>query len=398
MKSREKEASVECRTSAWLTGLLIYGGAFLIGVNLVAVPASSVYLKELHGFSDQQYGAVFLPQLFAAIVGALIAGPAVLRMSLRSMYMISLTLFALSLAALSVSSLVRPDTALPLIMLATALFGFGFGFGGGPLNGIVCLQYTAATNSALTALHTMAGLGLVLGPLYFSGFEATDMWRFGPLLAMFFALLLLLVVPIGLERDQPQVSSEQGKGLPLTKLYFWLMLAIALLYGFVEATYSNWAVIFVNEVRSLSAAVAAGALSAFWGGVTLGRFVTTFVVRAVSPFKIWLALPPVMALAFLLIPSAAGAIQIVLTFALAGLACSSFFPLMVVISTEPYPHAVSWIVSMLTAALMTGIGIVSYLVGSMIQTVPMDDVYVYSLIYPTIIFALMIMTRLIQKK
>ena len=383
--------------SRWGGTILIYGGAVLIGINLVAVPASSVILKGLHGFSDQQYGSVFLPQLVMAITGALIAGPAVLRMSLKSMYLIALLAFALSLGGLALSSLVRADNAIFLMMLSTGLFGFGFGFGGGPLNGLVFLQFPNKTSSALTALHMMAGVGLMVGPIYFSAFESQGSWLFGPVLAMIVAVVFLIGVTLSLQNDKPQVSSEKGKGLPNKEVYFWIMIGIAFLYGFVEATFSNWAVIFVNEARNLSTGVAATALSAFWGGLTVGRFVTTFVVRRLEPFKIWLCLPVAMALALYVIPIAAGPAQIIAAFAFGGIACSAFFPLMVAISTEPFPHAVSWIASMLTAALMSGIGIVSYLVGSLIQTISIDDIYLYSIVYPVVIVALMLVGRRVEK-
>ena len=52
---------------------------------------------------------------------------------------------------------------------------------------------------------------------------------------------------------------------------------------------------------------------------------------------------------------------------------------------------------MLTAALMSGIGIVSYLVGSLIQTISIDDIYLYSIVYPVVIVALMLVGRRVEK-
>ena len=89
--------------------------------------------------------------------------------------------------------------------------------------------------------------------------------------------------------------------------------------------------------------------------------------------------------------------QIIGGFAFGGIAAGAFFPLRRAISTEPFPHAVSWIASMLTAALMSGIGIVSYLVGSLIQTTSIDDIYLYSIVYPVVIVALMLVGRRVEK-
>ncbi len=389
-------AQTDTKSSPWLTSFLIYGCAALIGVNLVAVPASSVFLKELHGMSDQVYGAVFLPQLLTAVAGALLAGKVVLNWSLKSMLVLSIIMFALSLSSLALSSQFSADIALILIMLSTALFGFGFGFGGGPLNGIVCLQYPDTSSSALTVLHMMAGMGLVFGPFYYNAFEALGLWTLGPALASGVAVLFAIGLALRLETDIPQVSEEEGSRLPTREVYFWLMVGIALLYGFVEATFSNWASIFVTESRGMSAAVAATALSAFWGGVTFGRFVASFLLRVINPATLLGIAPFAIALSLVVIPFSDSVPEVIASFALAGLSCSAFFPLMISVSSEPYPHAVSWIVSMLTAALMTGVGLVSFLVGNVTQSIPMEKVYIYSLIYPLIILLLMFIAKKVR--
>ncbi|WP_034431885.1 hypothetical protein, partial [Candidatus Contendibacter odensensis] len=50
--------------------LAVYLIAFLQGLTLVSFPASSAVLKQMHGFTDAQYGAIFLPQVALAVLGA----------------------------------------------------------------------------------------------------------------------------------------------------------------------------------------------------------------------------------------------------------------------------------------------------------------------------------------
>jgi hypothetical protein len=52
----------------------VYLSALLQGLTLVSFPALSSVLKEMHGFSDAQYGAIFLPQVACAIIGAVAGG------------------------------------------------------------------------------------------------------------------------------------------------------------------------------------------------------------------------------------------------------------------------------------------------------------------------------------
>src|SRR6478752_5578715 len=61
-------------SSTTAAAISVYAGGLILGMTLVSVPASSALLKQLHGFSDAQYGAIYLPQLLSAIVGGLAGG------------------------------------------------------------------------------------------------------------------------------------------------------------------------------------------------------------------------------------------------------------------------------------------------------------------------------------
>ena len=63
------------RASAGLPAVLIvYAGALLQGMTLVSFPAVSAMLKQALALSDADYGAIFLPQVALAIVGAVAGG------------------------------------------------------------------------------------------------------------------------------------------------------------------------------------------------------------------------------------------------------------------------------------------------------------------------------------
>ena len=55
----------------------------LQGLTLVSFPTSSAVLKQMHGFSTAQYGAIFLPQVALAVIGALGGGALASRLGLR---------------------------------------------------------------------------------------------------------------------------------------------------------------------------------------------------------------------------------------------------------------------------------------------------------------------------
>jgi predicted MFS family arabinose efflux permease len=368
----------------------MYLGAVLIGMALVSVPSSSVYLKAVHGLSDQDYGRVFLPQLLFAIAGALLGGPAVRRLSLKAMYLVALVCLLLSQLALALSASVDAAHALMLIMLCMALFGFGFGFGGGPLNGLVANLFPTRSDTAITALHLMAGVGMMVGPLFFRLFEALGTWSAAPILLLGLALALFVLAALCLPRSAQRRDSTRGPA-PSASAHFWLMIGIAFLYAVVEGAFSNWAVIYVTGEKGQSADAGAAALSIFWGGLTLGRLLATLTVSRVGAFSIWVLLPVAMIASFLLIPALLQSYALLLGYGVAGLACSAFFPLMVAIAGRPYPQHISWIASMLTASLMLGVGAGSYVIGGLLETLPLSTLYRYLAVLPAITLTLMLL-------
>lgn len=375
------------------TLISIYLGGLLIGLVLVSFPASSGFLVERYALTAEAYGSIYLPQLVLAIVGAIGGGVAVRFMSLKAMWLSALLCFVLSQSALISSAYVDPSMALGMIMLATAFFGFGFGFGGGPVNGLAALAFPAHSNSAITALHVTAGLGLTVGPLVFANAISGGNWLSVPVGLVIAAICVLAVSAFTQLPEQPAAEDQATSNRPSRSVYFWLIMIVAVFYALAEGAFSNWAVLYVQESKQLTIETAGFALSAFWGALTIGRIVTTILLIRIKPITLWLLLPPLMAAAFLLLPHTAGNTQVILAFGFAGLACSSFFPLMMAVASEPFPNDVSYIGSMLTAALMFGVGIGSYVIGRFGASFSLDQLYSYSAAYPMIALALIVIAR-----
>ena len=103
-----------------------------------------------------------------------------------------------------------------------------------------------------------------------------------------------------------------------------------------------------------------------------------------------MVLTVLMVPAFVLVARIETANQAIIGFAFAGFACSAFFPLMVAVASEPCPQAVSWIASMLTAALMLGVGLGSYTIGLLKNAIALDQIYTYSSAYPVLALVLIL--------
>lgn len=371
--------------------LAVYLIAFLQGLTLVSFPASSAVLRQMHGFTDAQYGAIFLPQVALAVLGAVAGGTLARRLGLQPLLWLTAAGNGLSQLALAASLWVMPALAFPVILAGTALLGWSFGLGGAPLNSYPPRFFPRRAPAAVVALHTLLGLGLMVGPLLADGFGRAGWWIGFPLsLLGLSALLALAAATVRLPSEAGGEMEERriDANPPLISGAFWMFAAIAVLYAFAEGTFSNWAVIYLREAKDLSAVVAALALSVFWGAMVVGRLLVAVLVVRIAPLTIWLALPALMIAAFLLLPGASTPVLGLGLFALAGLACSAFFPLTITLASQRFPEHVAWVSSMLIAALMVGVGLGSFVIGPLREWLSLEQIYQFSAAYPIAVIGL----------
>jgi fucose permease len=186
----------------------------------------------------------------------------------------------------------------------------------------------------------------------------------------------------------PAMSAQALHAHPVRTTGFWLFTTIAVLYAFAEGTFGNWAVLYLQDVKHLPETVAASALSVFWAAMVGGRLLTSVLVLKLAPRYIWLSFPGLMVLAFLLLPYADTPMRGIAGFALAGLACSAFFPLSIGLASQRFARHVPWVSSMLIAALMVGVGLGSYVIGLLREAIAMEQLYRLSTFYPVVVLLL----------
>ena len=114
---------------------------------------------------------------------------------------------------------------------------------------------------------------------------------------------------------------------------------------------------------------------------------TVLIVR-VSAEIFWLALPVLMFAAFWLVSFSGGAATGVGAFAIAGLGCSAFLLLTIALAADRFPDSVAWVSAMLIAALMTGVGVASWLVGGLQSVLPLHALYQLSSVCPILVLTL----------
>ncbi|MCK5454406.1 MAG: MFS transporter, partial [Calditrichia bacterium] len=382
----------EPASTHWLDALTVYGTALLVGLTMVSFPASSTLLKEIKGLSNAQYGFIFIPQIFTAIFGAITGGSLARHIGLKKI--LGSTLIANALAQLSLFTAVMyfsDQYTFYLVLLATALFGLAFGLSAAPLNTYPQLIFPAKGETALVALHTVLGTGLAAGPFIVGWLSNLGWWFIYPISLVGVSILVVLFLPFCHLPDYvaslKNIDVKHTKNLktPLYNWILWVFLIIVVMYAFAEGTFSNWAVVYLNENRGIPLTTASLALSAFWAMIAIGRLLVSVLLIKVSSQSIWLFLPVLMIAAFFMMPFATNGLAGILLFSLAGLACSAFFPLSVDLVTKQFPVHAALVSSIMMAALMTGVGIGSYTIGSLRSLFPMENLYQISAVYPALV-------------
>jgi fucose permease len=367
---------------------LVYLAGLIQGLALVTFPAASSIFTSPHpqgyGFSSSQYGAMFLPQVVLAILASSLAPAFARRWHLKRVFLLGLGSNLVSMALLALSAVLMSSTSLAygILLLATAALGLGFGTTVMAANTYAEEFFPDRADSAVLALNALLGAGTALAPVFVVVFVGLGAWWLLPVLVGVVLVVLLLFsarapLQVAADRSAPgSTTSGAGfmRGLPRR---FWLYAAVVLLYGIVETLNGNWSTLYLTQQRGVPTQLASLALTAFWAMVTIGRVLAAVSSSRVPARWIYLGLPMLLVVAFLLVSQVSTAIGGVLSFGFAGLACSAFFPLSISFGGEEFPRLTAVVSGELIAFYQVGYGIAAFGTGSLLGAtgVPLSTIY-----------------------
>ena len=353
----------------------VYAVGLFQGLALVAFPAAS---SVLTGASDYdlltgQYGLIFVPQVIMAIAGSLLLPELSRRFGLKRLFLVGIAADVVSMSVLVASvSVEGKGVAYPMLLVATAFLGLGFGVT------LSCLSTYAGgfdpdrREAALTGLNVLLGLGTALSPLLVAFFIDFAEWWYLPLVTGA-GLLALLVVASA----QPLVAAAIGTapvGRTRIPPVFWLFAAALVAYGICETLFGNWGTTLLRE-GGTAATTANYALAAFWAAVTVGRLLISIAPKRIPSAAVYLALPWGIAGALLLVAALFDRTNGIAVFAIAGLACSGFFPMTVGYGETAFPELVTIAAGWLIAAYQLGYGIAAFGAGALDRVVSLSVIF-----------------------
>lgn len=210
-----------------------------------------------------------------------------------------ITMGSCLLTAVSLLGFSMAPSMLWLIVLAVPL-GLGAGAVDAALNHYVADNYKA---HHMNWLHCFWGVGATMGPIIMATYLAGEhSWRGGyaavAIIQFILVVVLLLTLPLwkrvaaAREQEQParseQDTSLQAEAeviLPVKVLRLRGVkpsLFAFLLYCGVETTVGLWGASYLVQSRQVTAEMAAGWISLYYGGITFGRLITGFITLKVQ--------------------------------------------------------------------------------------------------------------------
>jgi MFS family permease len=346
---------------------VVYATGVVQGIVLVTFPAASAIFtaKDQYGLSSTLYGIMFLPQVAGAIAAALAGGRLSRRFGTKRIYQAGLIAGLVAMVILFGSQFVESNEAVayPLLLVATAFVGVGFGLTVPTLNTLTAAFHAKAVDRSTLILNALLGVGTALAPVFVAVFVGLGFWWGLPLLSVLvLAVLLAISLPLPLAAASARRAAK-AVGLPAR---FWLLAALALLYGVVETMSGNWAGSLVVHTAAGSAVAASIALTAFWASVTVGRLLFAALQRRIPSRWIYRLIPLLVAVAYVAcaVLARGSVVLAILEFALAGLGCSALLPLTISFGEEQFPDGATS--GKLIATYQVGYGIAAFGVGPLL--------------------------------
>jgi fucose permease len=269
--------------------IIIYLAFISLGLPDSILGAAWPVMQKDLGAPLEAAGWLFMTVAGGTIISSLVSGSILKRFGTGKVTFVSCLMTALALVGFQFS-----PSIVWLIVCAVPL-GLGAGAVDSGLNNYVAAHYKA---HHMSWLHSFWGVGATMGPIIMAQFIAGDFsWRSGYMaiagIQFTLAFILLVTLPIWSKvktgtlaeenNSQEAVVNEGAEaGSPLQVKGVKLALFTFFFYCSIEAAMGLWGSSYLVNAKGVSPADAARWVSLYWGGITVGRFITGFITFKVS--------------------------------------------------------------------------------------------------------------------
>ena len=265
--------------------LIIYLAFISLGLPDSLLGAAWPVMQPEYGVPLETAGLLFMAIAGSTIISSLVSGSLLKRYGTGMVTFISCMMTAGALLGFYFSP------SLLWLLLCAIPLGLGAGAVDAGLNDYVAMHYKA---HHMSWLHCFWGVGATAGPIVMARFISGEgSWREGYLSisAIQFVLVAILFLSLPLWNSLSKTShsilsaepahagdpSPETANKPLQVKGVKLALLSFLFYCGAEATVGLWGSSFLVDVKEMGPGTAAKWISFYYGGITIGRFITGFI-------------------------------------------------------------------------------------------------------------------------
>lgn len=355
----------------------VFCAGFLQGAAFVLIPALGTTLRSApYDMSNAIYGLLYFPEIIGAVFAAISAGAIHKRLGSAGLFRLGALTNAVAMALL-VAAFFTSGLPIVLLLLAeTFMLGTGFGLTNAAINRAASLLFAGAAAAAVTILNAVIGGATAVSPIILDGFQHWVSWVLWPVVILALWLCLLLL-PLAKDHDNQELGGMRAWRRSMTPFAMAVVI-----YAICEGSFGSWANVLVSVDRHLPPATGALALSLFWGGMTVARFIFgTIPNHWIHRRLAYLLAPLGMAICFVVIPHLQSATGLLMAFTSAGIACGIYYPYSMAYGIAAHPKEGTQMAGLLVGALMIGEGIGSSGLGPLQQWESLGKIYTFSALW-----------------
>lgn len=356
----------------------VFAAGFLQGSAFVLIPALGNILHSApYHMNSSTYGLLYFPEIIGAIVAALAAGSIHKRLGAQGLFRSGVLANAIAMGLLVLAFFSGQGLVVVILLAETLLLGMGFGLTNAAINRASTLLFAGSATAAVTILNAVIGGATAISPMLLHLSTVWLTWVLWPAV-----ILVLWILTLLLPQAQEEDSTHEIGGLRAWKKSMIPFAVAVVIYAICEGSFGSWANILVSVDHHFPAATGAAALSLFWAGETVARFVLGAIPdHWLSRRWVYRAAPLGMAACFLIIPQLQSAGALLLFFSLAGVACGVYYPYSMAFGVARHGKEGTQMAGLMVGALMVGEGIGSTGLGPLQALLSLNHIYLLSALW-----------------